>query len=31
IQYEVLLEKLRGLVSDKGEEIAALLQNLNPV
>ncbi|ANS23411.1 flagellar MS-ring protein FliF [Campylobacter jejuni subsp. jejuni] len=28
IQYEVLLEKLRGLVSDKGEEIAALLQNL---
>ncbi|MBZ7974221.1 flagellar basal-body MS-ring/collar protein FliF [Campylobacter molothri] len=28
IQYEVLLEKLRGLVSDKGEEIAVLLQNL---
>ncbi|EPF0503688.1 hypothetical protein ACSM8M_001328, partial [Campylobacter coli] len=28
IQYEVLLEKLRGLVSDKSEEIAALLQNL---
>ena len=28
IQYDVLLEKLRGLVSDKGEEIAALLQNL---
>lgn len=28
IQYEVLLEKLRGLVSDKSEEIAVLLQNL---
>ncbi|MBK1963882.1 flagellar basal body M-ring protein FliF [Campylobacter novaezeelandiae] len=28
IQYEVLLEKLRGLVTDKSEEIAALLQNL---
>jgi len=28
IQYDVLLEKLRTLVSDKGEEIAALLQNL---
>ena len=28
IQYDVLLEKLRALVSDKSEEIAALLQNL---
>lgn len=28
IQYDVLLEKLRTLVSDKSEEIAALLQNL---
>ncbi|MBK1972074.1 flagellar M-ring protein FliF [Campylobacter sp. TTU-622] len=28
IQYEVLLEKLRGIVNDKSEEIAALLQNL---
>lgn len=28
IQYEVLLEKLRSLVNDKSEEIAALLQNL---
>ncbi len=28
IQYDLLLEKLRGLVTDKSEEIAALLQNL---
>ncbi len=28
IQYDLLLEKLRTLVSDKSEEIAALLQNL---
>lgn len=28
IQYEILLEKLRSLVNDKSEEIAALLQNL---
>lgn len=28
IQYDVLLEKLRDLVSDKSEEIAVLLQNL---
>ncbi|KAA6226030.1 MULTISPECIES: flagellar basal-body MS-ring/collar protein FliF [unclassified Campylobacter] len=28
IQYDVLLEKLRGLVTDKSEEISALLQNL---
>ena len=28
IQYDILLEKLRSLVNDKGEEIAALLQNL---
>lgn len=28
IQYDLLLEKLRALVTDKSEEIAALLQNL---